>query len=250
MHVLSLPQNKFGLVFFPLFDGALETSNFRFEEVRSAITLFRCFLHENTQRGKIARVKFAKELSTISKNRLRWITLVRGPIWGISLSHLDDLLVQLVSQHTHVMARQVARNIVQCEQRLKTLRDKLKRPLRKVELGSTCCNDFNQLSSMHYEMCENLCDVISPFKAIEFMFAGKDMFWTRLRHILAGAIRREIKWGQRRTQNIFMPQNMNCITIIITIRDWRALRKQNLKKRKKWQQNSLKFFFFTDNLYL
>ena len=83
MHVLSLLQNKFGLVFFRLFDGALETSNFRFEEARSAITLLRCFLHENTQRGKIARVKFAEELGTMSKNRLRWITLVRGPIWGI-----------------------------------------------------------------------------------------------------------------------------------------------------------------------
>ena len=83
MHVLSLPQNKFGLVFFRLFDGALETSNFRFEEGRSIITLLRCFLHENTQRGKIARVKFAEELGTMSKNRLRWITLVRGPIWGI-----------------------------------------------------------------------------------------------------------------------------------------------------------------------
>ena len=57
--------------------------NFRFEEARSAITLLRCFLHENTQRGKIARVKFAEELGTMSKNRLRWITLVRGPIWGI-----------------------------------------------------------------------------------------------------------------------------------------------------------------------
>ena len=83
MHVLSLLQNKFGLVFFRLFDGALETSNFRFEEARSAITLLRCFLHENMQRGKIARVKFAEKLGTMSKNRLRWITLVRGPIWGI-----------------------------------------------------------------------------------------------------------------------------------------------------------------------
>ena len=83
VHVLSLPQNKFGLVFFRVFDGALETSNFRFEEARSVITLLRCFLHENTQPGKIARVKFAEELSTMSKNRLRWITLVRGPIWGI-----------------------------------------------------------------------------------------------------------------------------------------------------------------------
>ena len=80
VHVLSLLQNKFGLVFFRLFDGALETSNFRFEEALSAITLLRCFLHEYTQRGKIARVKFTEELGT---NRLRWITLVRGPIWGI-----------------------------------------------------------------------------------------------------------------------------------------------------------------------
>ena len=83
MYVLSLLQNKFGLVIFRLFDGALETSNFRFEEARPAITLLRCFLHENTQRGKIARVKFVEELGTMSKNRLRWITLVRGPIWGI-----------------------------------------------------------------------------------------------------------------------------------------------------------------------
>ena len=83
MHILSLLQNKFGLVFFRLFDGALETSNFRFEEARSAITLLCCFLHENTQRGKITRVKFAEELGTMSKNRLRWITLARGPIWGI-----------------------------------------------------------------------------------------------------------------------------------------------------------------------
>ena len=83
MYVLSLLQNKFGLVFFRLLDGALETSNFRFEEARSAITLLRCLLHENTQRGKTARVKFVEELGTMSKNRLRWITLVRGPIWGI-----------------------------------------------------------------------------------------------------------------------------------------------------------------------
>ena len=95
MHVLSLLQNKFGLVFFRLFDGALETSNFRFEEARSAITLLRCFLHENTQRGKIARIKFAEELGTMSKNRLRWITLVRGPIWGI---HSLTLMISWFSE--------------------------------------------------------------------------------------------------------------------------------------------------------
>ena len=61
----------------------MQISNFRFQEAQSAITLLPCFLHENTQRGKIARVKFAEELGTMSKNRLRWITLVREPIWGI-----------------------------------------------------------------------------------------------------------------------------------------------------------------------
>ena len=79
---MGLPYQK-QIIEDRLFDGALETSNFRFEEGRSAITLLRCFLHENTQRGKIGRVKFVEELGTMSKNRLRWITLVRGPIWGI-----------------------------------------------------------------------------------------------------------------------------------------------------------------------
>ena len=93
MHVLSLLQNKFGLVFFRLFDGALEISNFPFEEARSALTLLRCFLHENTQCGKIARVNFAEELGTMSKNRLRWITLVRGLIWEI---HSLTLMISCV----------------------------------------------------------------------------------------------------------------------------------------------------------
>ena len=63
--------------------ATLETSNSRFEEARSAITPLRCFLHEKTQCGKIARVNIAEELGMMSKNRLRWITLVRGHIWGI-----------------------------------------------------------------------------------------------------------------------------------------------------------------------
>ena len=81
----------FFLVFFRLFDGALETSNFRFEEARSAITLFLFFLLENTQRGKIARVKFAEELDTVSKKLIK----MDYPSWRAymedSLSHLDDI---------------------------------------------------------------------------------------------------------------------------------------------------------------
>ena len=45
---------------------------------------------------------------------------------------------------------------------------------------------------------------------IEFMFAGINMFWARLRLILARAAR-------RRAQNIFMPKNINSITIDITL---------------------------------
>ena len=57
-----------------------------------------CFLHENTQRGKIARVKFAEELGTMSKNRLRWITLVRGPIWGIHSLTLMISSIELTAE--------------------------------------------------------------------------------------------------------------------------------------------------------
>ena len=117
VHVLSLLQHKFGLVFFRLFDGALETSNFRFEEARSAITLLRCFLQESTQRERIARVKFAEELGSMSKNRLRWITLVRGPIWRIhsltlmiswALGILKDISLRKFSDK-HVITAAVVR---------------------------------------------------------------------------------------------------------------------------------------------
>ena len=120
VHVLSLLQNKFGLVFFRLFDGALETSNFRFEEARSAITLLRCFLHENTQRGKIARVKFVKELGTMSKNRLRWITPVRGPIWGI---HPLTLMISWFKRYAWLLVqnrRKLKTNPLSCNRELLT----------------------------------------------------------------------------------------------------------------------------------
>ena len=44
------------------------------------------------------------------------------------------------------------------------------------------------------------------------------MFWSRLRLILARAVRRGLKGALRRAQNIFMPKNINCITIIITLK--------------------------------
>ena len=49
------------------------------------------------------------------------------------------------------------------------------------------------------------------------MFAGINMFWARLRLILARAVRRGLKWALRRAQSIFMPKNINSIIIIIAL---------------------------------
>ena len=49
------------------------------------------------------------------------------------------------------------------------------------------------------------------------MVAGINMFWARLRLILARAVRRGLRWALRRAQKIFMPKNINSITIIITL---------------------------------
>ena len=54
-------------------------------------------------------------------------------------------------------------------------------------------------------------------KTIEFMFVGINMFWAQLRLILARATRWGLKWVLRTAQNIFMPKNINSITIIITL---------------------------------
>ena len=43
------------------------------------------------------------------------------------------------------------------------------------------------------------------------MFAGINMFWARLR------LTARAKMSLRRAQNIFMPKNINSITIIITL---------------------------------
>ena len=49
------------------------------------------------------------------------------------------------------------------------------------------------------------------------MFAGINMFWVRLRLILAQAVRQGLKWALRRAQIIFMPKNINSITIMCNI---------------------------------
>ena len=63
---------------------------------------------------KIARVKFAEELGTMSKNRLRWTTLVRGPVWGshsltllISCMHLFQILVETFKLNSYVTVSKI-----------------------------------------------------------------------------------------------------------------------------------------------
>ena len=54
-------------------------------------------------------------------------------------------------------------------------------------------------------------------KAIDLMFMGINMFWAWLRLILAHAMRWGLKSALGRAQNIFMPKNLNCITIVTTL---------------------------------
>ena len=56
-------------------------------------------------------------------------------------------------------------------------------------------------------------------RPIEFMFGGINIFQARLKLILARAARRVLKWAVRLGPKtyIFMPNNINSTTIIITL---------------------------------
>ena len=80
--------------------------------------------------------------------------------------------------------------------------------------------DFSVGMELENEKTENVNanDEVEAHKdAKMFMFTDINMFWARLRLILAGAVRRGLKWALRRAQNIFMPKNINTIAIIITL---------------------------------
>lgn len=77
-----------------------------------------------------------------------WLWTTKRRMEGLRSCYIVQFFLQLVSQHH--CPRQFAQNITQwCNrtlQRLKSCRDKLQKPLRKLKLGSTFCNDSNQLS--------------------------------------------------------------------------------------------------------
>ena len=72
------------------------------------------------------------------------------------------------------------------------------------------------------------------------MFEGINMFWAWLRLILTQAVRRGLKWALRRAQNIFMPKDINSITIIITL-GIKGIEKINTEKMT--TKHSEEYFF-------
>ena len=84
--------------------------------------------------------------------------------------------------------------------------------VKKLQSGKTSCTAKSEGRTAKYFIVPDKNN-----KTIEFMFAGINMFWARLRLILARAVRRGLKLALRRAQNIFMPKNINSITIIITL---------------------------------
>ena len=78
------------------------------------------------------------------------------------------------------------------------------------------------------------------------MFAGINMFWARLRLILARAVRRGLKWALRRAQNIFMPKNINSITIIITLEGIERINTEKMTTKLSEQSRTLVFTSLKD----
>ena len=66
-------------------------------------------------------------------------------------------------------------------------------------------------------------------KTIEFMFAGENMFWARLRPILARAF--------------IYAQEINCSTIVMTLE---GIEEMKTEKKKKRQQNSVRNISLTN----
>ena len=66
------------------------------------------------------------------------------------------------------------------------------------------------------------------------MFPGINAFWAQVSLILARAVRRGLKWALRRAQNMFIPQNINCITIIIKLETTEKIKKSKKLKLKSW----------------
>ena len=67
------------------------------------------------------------------------------------------------------------------------------------------------------------------------------MFWARLRLILARADKRGLKSALRRAQNIFMPKNINSITIIITLEGIERINTEKMTTKR-----SKEYFFTSD----
>ena len=72
------------------------------------------------------------------------------------------------------------------------------------------------------------------------------MFWARLRLILARAIRRGLKRALRRTQNIFMPKNINSVSIIITLEGIERINTEKMTRKLSEQSRTQVFTSLMD----
>ena len=72
-------------------------------------------------------------------------------------------------------------------------------------------------------------------KTVEYILLGISMFWARLRLTLARAVKRGLKWALRRTQNIFMLKNINCITIIVTFKGIEKIKTEKNDHETVWR---------------
>ena len=73
------------------------------------------------------------------------------------------------------------------------------------------------------------------------MFLGINMFWARLRLIS--------KMSLRRAQNIFMPKNINSITINIFLEGIEKIKTEKNDKKQSEQFSGLKYILARQNLH-
>ena len=83
-------------------------------------------------------------------------------------------------------------------------------------------------------------------KTVEFMFAGINLLWARLRLILARTVQRGLTvWALGMAQNIFKSKNINCITTIITLEGFRKIKtkKTNMTTKQRAFTTWMAFIF-------
>ena len=94
---------------------------------------------------------------------------------------------------------------------------------------------FGKLTSRALGLRQSVTSLLNSFNTtIEFMSAGINMFWARLNHILAQAVWRGLKLALRRALNVFMPKNINFVTISIILEGIEKIRSKIIKQSEEY----------------